>query len=195
MRRLEFKKAPHEYAVAVSEDGSDIVEYDVAELLKDEVIHAKKVAIREYMKEVYAQVVADIENAAFGWLWLAALYRDRSNPVREYIVMKINYARLARIIVGVDKIVKTCTPPEEFTLQKMKYVARRFGLRTRERPLAQPKYRYVNSDLELLRDTWKIIETLHKWYYEKNCRKKEEDSAVVEKPAVEPNPQLLEQSP
>jgi hypothetical protein len=158
------------------------------------VIHANKLAIREYMKEVYAQVVADIENAAFGWLWLASLMRDRSNPARLYVMTKMHYSRLARIIVAVDRVVKLCIDPSEFTIERVKYYIRKYGLKSRERTRIPTEARYRESDLEIIRDTFHVVSTLHRWHYEKNCKKKEEDSAV-EKTAVEPNPQLLEQPP
>ena len=163
--------------IAYTDSLDDVVEFDVAKVASSELIRQKKEAIKAWLRELYAQQVAQIEEAVYGWLWFAAVMRRR-NELSKHL-SKSPYRRIAKLITAVDAIVRRC---EEVTLQKVYNVGRYYQLKVRQRSRYVHKYR--ESDFEILRDSFDIIQLLNKMYRERSqeCqkKKKKKEEEVIE---------------
>ena len=171
-----FKSRTLRDYVAYSEDGSDILEFDVAKAFESEVVKFRQEAVKAWLREEYVRVVAEIENAAYGWLWFAAVLKRHRGTKLGQLLTNTTYSRLARLVLAVDYIVKRC---EEITPDKMWGIARKRGLRVRKRDYAKDRY---HSDYEILKDTFDIIQLLNKMYRERSveCMRKPKKEDVLE---------------
>jgi len=146
-------------------DGASIEEYELPKAY----IEARKRAIREWLREQYVRTITELEEAHYGWLWYFAAVRSANRDLSHYLSNVIHVSRLTKFILFVQKIVSSCNVPYPITEKKLVNLATRYGLKARQRTRIDNYRRYRETDVEILRDTLNIINTLKRLHCEKKC--------------------------